>query len=127
MQFLRVPVGVPKDALTVAVNVALWPNTVGLVKEATVVVVVALFTVNTLLTALLRPLALAVNCLLVPAASIRRSLKLAVPLPAPVPMSMLVVPWSGPVPPVRLTVRVRLPGRPTVDKLPKASWLWATG
>src|SRR5262245_2992515 len=47
----------------------------------------AAFTVNELLIPSLRPLALAVNCLLLPAESISRLLKAAVPLPAPVPMS----------------------------------------
>jgi len=64
----------------------------------------ALATVNTLLVALLIPVALAVNCLSVPAESMRRSLKLMTPLPALVPMSCVVVPSSGPVPALSATI-----------------------
>ena len=53
---------------------------------------VAGFTVKLLLAMLLRPLALAVNCLLLPAASIRKLLNVAVPFPLPVPISTLAVP-----------------------------------
>src|SRR5438093_3659165 len=42
-------------------------------------------------------------------------------------MSSVVVPWSGPEAEVRLTLTLRLPGRPTVELLPKASWLLTTG
>ena len=44
-------------------------------------------TIKVLLTVLVDPLALAVNCLLVPAESISKSVKLTMPLPAAVPMS----------------------------------------
>ena len=50
------------------------------------------FTVKLLLAMLLRPLAMAVNCLLLPAESILKLEKVAVPFPAPVPMSILAVP-----------------------------------
>ena len=49
-------------------------------------------TLKTVLTPLLQPLAVAVNCLLVPAESISRSSQLATPFPAAVPRSRLVVP-----------------------------------
>lgn len=78
-------------------------------------------TVNTELAALLRPLALAANCLFAPAASIRRFVNDTVPLPAPLPMSRLVVPWSGPVPAAKLTVTFKLAGKPTIELFPKAS------
>src|SRR5882724_10977499 len=84
-------------------------------------------TVKTLLATLPRPLALAVNCLLVPAGSIRKPVNETVPLPAPVPMSNDVVPCMGPVPLLRLNVTFRLVGKPTVELLPKASWLLTTG
>ena len=57
-----------------------------------------------LLAMLLRPLALAVNCLPVPAALTCRPEKLTRPLPAAVPISSDVVPRSEPVP--ALTLRV---------------------
>jgi len=58
--------------------------------------------VKAVLTALVKPVAVAVNCLLVPAESISRLVKLATALPAAVPMSRLVVPSRGPVPVVRV-------------------------
>ena len=85
------------------------------------------FTVKTLLAALPRPLALAVSCLLVPEASIRKLVNETVPLPAPAPMSNDAVPCMGPAPLLRLNVTVRLAGKPAVELLPKASWLLTTG
>ena len=64
------------------------------------------------LKALLRPEALTVSCLLVPAASIRKSVNETVPLPAAVPMSSVVVPCNGPVPLDRLRFTFRLAGKP---------------
>ena len=76
---------------------------------------------------LLNPLALAVNCLPLPAVSIRKLLNVAIPLPAPVPRSRLVVPCNGPVPLVKLSATVRLDGKPLLESLPNASWLLTTG
>ena len=60
---------------------------------------------NTLLTALLKPLALAVNCLFVPAESMRRSVKRDDAVAgAGADVSSVVVPSSGPVPAVSVTV-----------------------
>src|SRR3989304_3680235 len=67
-------IGIFNDTLRERVNVAV-PAT-----GAT------LATLNVVLTALVKSLALAVNCL-VPAGSIRRLVKLTVPVPAPGPMS----------------------------------------
>src|ERR1044071_832293 len=78
-------------------------------------------TVKTLLKALLKPEALAVSCLLVPAASTRRSVKEAEPLPAAVPMSKVVVPCSGPVPEVKASVTGRLAGKPVLETFPNWS------
>src|SRR5436309_15998410 len=78
-------------------------------------------TVKVLLTALVKPLALAVNCLLVPAESISRLVKVATALPAVVPMSKLVVPTRGPVPVVKVRVTILLAGRPGVETLPNWS------
>src|SRR5262245_39153959 len=75
-------------------------------------------TLNVLLRALLRPLALALSCLLVPAASMRRSLKATTPLPALLPISRLVVPCNGPVPLLRLRVTLKLAANPTALSLP---------
>src|ERR1051326_3996852 len=58
-------------------------------------------TLNEALAPLVKPEALALSCLPLPAASISRSLNAAVPLPAAVPISAEVVPSNGPVPPVR--------------------------
>ena len=66
------------------------------------------FTVKAVLTALVKPDALAVSRLPVPAESIRKSVKLTVPLPAPLPMSSIVVPCNGPALLVMLAVTVRL-------------------
>src|ERR1051326_8909507 len=90
------PDGMARSSVTVAVKVTVWPKTLGLGELESVVVVGVARTLKTALRALLTPLALAVSCLLVPDMSMRRLVKLAVPLPAPVPMSSLVVPWSGP-------------------------------
>ena len=76
---------------------------------------------NVLLTAELRPLALAVNCLPVPAASISRLLNAAVPLPAAVPISAVVVPCKGPLPPLKAIATLRLAGRPEAERFPNAS------
>src|SRR5439155_401072 len=46
-------------------------------------------TLKKLLSPLVKPLAAALNCLLVPAESISKSVQLTTPLPAPVPMSRL--------------------------------------
>ena len=83
-------------------------------------------TLKTLLTVEPRPAALAVNCLF-PAASISRLLKPARPFPAAVPMSSVVVPWSGPVPEARPMVTFRLAGNPKLELFPNASWLRRTG
>ena len=69
-------------------------------------------TANEVLTALLKPLALAVSCLLVPAVEICRSVKATVPLPAAVPMSSVVVPDKVPLPEERVTVTSLLAGSP---------------
>src|SRR6266446_10172335 len=84
-------------------------------------------TVNTLLTPLLKPEALAVSCLLVPAASMRRLVNVATPLPAEVPMFRPVVPCSGLVPEVSDKVSDKVGGRPRVELLPNWSWLRTTG
>jgi hypothetical protein len=74
------------------------------VNEPKVMVWFSLATLKTLLVALLKPLALAVNCLFVPAESMRKSVKATIPLPAPMPMFIVVVPSNGPVP--ELSARV---------------------
>src|SRR6266581_2478510 len=84
-------------------------------------------TLKKLLSALVNPLAVALNCLLVPAESISKSLQLTTPLPAPVPMSRFVVPKSGPLPLLRVKVTVRLAGKPLVESLPNWSRLRTTG
>src|SRR5262245_3978565 len=84
-------------------------------------------TVKTLLSALVRPEALAVSCLLFPAVSISKLLKTTTPLPADVPMSRVVMPSKGPDPEVRDKVRDKDAGRPEAELLPKASWLTSTG
>jgi len=83
--------------------------------------------VNTLLIALLKPLALAVNCLFVPAESISKLLNVIKPLPAFVPISCVVVPSSGPVPPVSVTVTLLLAARPMVELFPNWSRVRTTG
>src|SRR6266567_2307194 len=84
-------------------------------------------TLNKLLSALVKPLAAALNCLLVPAESISKSVQLTTPLPAPVPMSRLVVPKRGPVPLVTVKVTIWLGGSPLVESLPNWSRLRTTG
>ena len=84
-------------------------------------------TENKLLAAELRPLALAMSCLLLPVTSISRSEKATVPLPAAQPMSRVVVPCNGPVPPLKVSVTFRLAGSPTIEVLPNASRVWTTG
>ena len=84
-------------------------------------------TLKKLLRPLVKPLAVALNCLLVPAESISKSLQLTTPLPAPVPMSRLVVPKRRPVPLARVKVTVWLAGRPLVESLPNWSRLRTTG
>src|SRR5882724_10818636 len=86
----------------------------------------AALTVKVLLTALVRPVALAVSCLL-PAVSISRVLKDARPFPAAKPMSAVVAPCNDPPPLLRLKVRVRLAGKPFVELFPKLSRLLTTG
>ena len=78
-------------------------------------------TLKMLLTALVKPEALAVSWLFAPAASIRRFVKLPVPLPAAAPMSKLALPCNGPVPLVRPTFTFRLAGKPTVEVFPNES------
>ena len=80
----------------------------------------ALVTLNTLLTALLKPLALAVNCLLVPAEPTCKLVKLTRPLPALVPMSM-IPPRKGPEPLVSVSVTLLLEPRPTAESFPNWS------
>src|SRR5262249_39322818 len=75
-------------------------------------------TLNTLLSALLRPEALTVSCLLVPAASISKLLKTTAPLPADAPISRVVVPCSRPVPAVSDTLTGKEAGRPEAELLP---------
>ncbi len=77
--------------------------------------------------ALLKPLAAALSCLLVPVTSISNPLNAAVPLSPVVPMSRLVVPCSGPVPAAKLMVTLRLAGKPTTELLPNASCELTTG
>ena len=81
----------------------------------------ALATLNILLTALLKPLALAVNCLLVPTEPTCRFVKLTRPLPALVPMSMVGGHRSGPEPFVSVSVRLLLGPRPTAESFPNWS------
>src|SRR6266487_3770617 len=80
-------------------------------------------TVKVPLTPALKPVAVAVSCLLVPAESIRKSVKAAVPLP----MSRVAVPVNGPLPELRVTVTFRLAGKPIVELLPKGSCDLTTG
>ena len=75
-------------------------------------------TVNTLLTAFVSPVALAVNLLLVPARSIRKFVNAAVPLPAAVPKSDVVVPCKGPAPLVSVRLTFKLAGRPEIELFP---------
>jgi hypothetical protein len=64
---------------------------------------VALVTSKELLNALVRPLLLALSCLLVPARLAWSPEKVTMPLPAAVPMSSEVVPRSEPVPVLTLS------------------------
>ena len=80
-------------------------------------------TVNTLLVAVINPLALAVSCLFVPAVSISRLVNRT----APLPRFRFVVPCNGPVPESRLTVTLRLAGKPTVELFPNGSCELTTG
>ena len=82
---------------------------------------------NEELVALVRPVALTVNCLPLPAALTVRPENVTVPLPAPVPMSRLAVPWSEPVPALSVSVTVLLAPIPTVESLPYASRVFTTG
>ena len=84
-------------------------------------------TAKALLRALLKPLALAVNCLFVPVESIRKSVKLMRPLPALVPMSSVAVPSKGPVPELSATPTLLLPPRPTAETFPNRSSVQTTG
>src|SRR6266404_9219625 len=84
-------------------------------------------TVNAALVASVNPAADAVICLLAPASVHSTVVNVAVPLPAAVPMSTLVVPRSEPEPEIRLRLRLRLRGRPTDDVLPYASCVATTG
>src|SRR5688572_17399862 len=108
------PVGVPGAALSPGTSN--W----SLLKTAELTAKVAL-------SALVRPLLVAVSCLPVPAASIWRLVKATVPLPAPVPISSILVPDKVPLPEVRLTVTNLLAGNPALEKLPKRSWVLSTG
>src|SRR5207249_6419069 len=58
---------------------------------------------------------------------IRKLLNVAIPFPAPVPISMLVVPCNGPVPEVRAKVRTLLAESPLTELLPNWSRLRTTG
>src|SRR5258708_1155145 len=69
------------------------------------------------LTAPVKPLAVAVNCLL-PAESISRLVNVTVPLPAEVPMSRFVAPFSAPVPDDNASPTFKLPGRPEAELFP---------
>ncbi len=74
-------------------------------------------TLKLVLTVLVRPVALAVSCLL-PTTSISRLVKAAVPFPADVPMSRLVVPCSDPVPEESVRLTGTLDARPETELLP---------
>src|SRR5688572_7860372 len=87
----------------------------------------AALTVNTLLRPLVNPLALAVNCLLLPVESISRLVKVATPLPAAVPRSRLVVPSNGPVPALSVKVTILLAVNPDVETFPNWSLERTTG
>ena len=90
-------------------------------------VTVALATSKELLTALVKPLLLAVNCLPVPAALIVSPENVTVPLPAVVPISIDVVPWSAPVPVLTARAIILLAPIPTVESLPNGSRLLSAG
>ena len=83
---------------------------------------VALATSKEALTALVRPLAtLALSCLPVPATLTDRPEKAPMPLPALVPMSIEVAPWSVPVPVLTANVRILLDPIPVVESFPNGS------
>src|ERR1051326_4097197 len=84
-------------------------------------------TKNEALSALVKPLAEAVICLFSPASLHSTLVKVAVPLPADVPMSRVEVPSKVPEPEVTDKARGRLAGSPTAEGLPKASRLLTTG
>ena len=84
-------------------------------------------TLKKLLVPLAKPLALAVSCF-APSTSILKSVNAATPgVPAPLPMSTVVVPWSGPVPELKVTLSGRLAGRPLLELFPKLSCDCTTG
>ena len=78
------------------------------------------------LIALARPLAVAVNCLL-PAKLIRKSVKLAVPLPAPVPRSRFVVPSSAPKPELKASETFKPFANPATELFPNVSCVTSAG
>ena len=80
-----------------------------------------------LLSALVKPPALAVNCLVARLASISKFEKAATPFPAAVPISRFVLPSNGPLPDVKVTVSTLFGGRPTVESLPNWSRARTTG
>ena len=82
-------------------------------------VTVALATSKELLSALVKPMELAVSWLPVPATLSRRPEKATVPLPAAVPMSREAVPRSEPEPELTVRLTILLAPRPTVESLPK--------
>src|ERR1043166_391299 len=77
--------------------------------------------------ALVSPLTLAVNCLLVPTVSRARLVNVATPLPAAVPMSRVVVPSSEPAPEVNDKARLLLTPNPEAESFPNASRVRSTG
>jgi hypothetical protein len=86
----------------------------------------ALPTTKLLLTPLLKPLLLAVSCLL-PVTSILKFVNEATPLAALVPISIEVVPCNGPVPLLNVIVTVRFDDKPTIELFPYWSWDLTTG
>ena len=78
----------------------------------------AALTANVLLRALVKPAAVAVSCLPVPAASMRRLVYETVPLPPVVPMLNVVVPCSGPAPEVSETATLTVAPRPVMELFP---------
>src|SRR5262245_11599646 len=78
-------------------------------------------TKNVALTALVNPVADAVICLLKPASLHCTPLKVAVPLPAADPISIVVVPRSAPEPPVSARLTLKLGASPTAEVLPNES------
>jgi hypothetical protein len=86
---------------------------------------VALATSKEALVELVKLLALAVNCLPVPAVLTLSPAKLTMPLPALVPISSAGVPRSKPLLTLRLT-NLLLPS-PTTESLPNGSCVFTTG